>query len=299
MHAHGMSTLEEARTLMDVHLSGWDGGTIMGGRLDEYETDPDFRHAPDEAAFTERLYEAFCHTFTWPGLTEAEATALYRSPGCTQLEGRARASFADEIARTAHYPSPYRTDYFYIDQHVRRSTQAMIVFQRSAFEVRCPYFDYDLVTFLYGLPENIYATPALHRAILTRRAPALALVPHDKDDRLPHSNVLMRGSHGAFQRSKRAVNRLAGPIFPSRPRLYADYETYLRTDLRDWGEGILFAPRSIERGLFNPAMVRTLWERHQRGNELWTIGKIAPLITIELVIRALFDDCPDFAVTGN
>jgi asparagine synthase (glutamine-hydrolysing) len=42
--------------------------------------------------------------------------------------------------------------------------------------------------------------------------------------------------------------------------------------------------------LFNPTAVRSLWERHLRGDELWTIGKIAPLMTIELVTRLLIDD---------
>jgi asparagine synthase (glutamine-hydrolysing) len=46
----------------------------------------------------------------------------------------------------------------------------------------------------------------------------------------------------------------------------------------------------MERGLFDPAAVRALWDRHVSGKELWTIGKVAPLITIELVLRTLLDD---------
>lgn len=71
------------------------------------------------------------------------------------------------------------------------------------------------------------------------------------------------------------------------------YEHYLRTDLRAWSEGILFDGRLNERELFDSTAVRALWERHQRGNELWTIGKIAPLISVELVIRALLDEPPE------
>lgn len=37
MHGHGMSTLDAARRLIDVNLSGWDGGTIMGGSIDFYQ----------------------------------------------------------------------------------------------------------------------------------------------------------------------------------------------------------------------------------------------------------------------
>ncbi|WP_129674284.1 asparagine synthetase B [Candidatus Chloroploca sp. Khr17] len=286
MHAHGMSTLEEASALIDVHLSGWDGGTTMGGRIGEYADDYLFREATSEATLAARMYEGFCRAFTWPGLTDEEASALFLDGN---LAGRARESLTAELARTAHYAPPYRADYFYILQHCRRSTQNMIVFQRSAFEVRCPFFDYDLINWLYSLPMSILASPVLHRAVITRRMPALAHIPCEKDNLPPHSSPLVRGRHRAMHRTQRVVNRLAGPYFPERPRLYADYENYLRHELKPWAEAILLAPRTLERGLFDPAMVRLLWERHQRGDELWTIGKIAPLITLELVMRRFID----------
>lgn len=72
-----------------------------------------------------------------------------------------------------------------------------------------------------------------------------------------------------------------------------------RTDLRAWAEGILFDPRARQRGLFDPDTVRALWERHLRGQKLWTIGKIAPLMTIELVLRGLIDDDPSAWVVAS
>lgn len=289
MHAHGISTIDAAAGLIDVHLSGWDGGTTLGGRIDEYAHDHMYRHAPDEATLAERLYEGFCQRFAWPGLTDVEARALF---GGGELVGRARESFGAELARTAHYPSPYRADYFYLLQHCRRSTQSMIVFQRAAFEVRCPFFDYGLIEWLYSLPEALRATPALHRAVITRRMPELARIPHEKDDLPPHTSQLVRGVARGIGRVQRGLNRLAGPygpLFAVRPRLYADYEGYLRAELRTWAEAILFDRRTMARGLFDQSVVRQLWERHQRGEELWTIGKIAPLITLELVLRTLVD----------
>ncbi len=286
MHAHGMSTLAEAGSLIDVHLSGWDGGTTMGGRIDEYDTDHLYRHAPDEATLSNRLYEAFCRTFTWPGLTDAEAEPLFLDPS---IGAAARASFDAELAQTVHYASPYRSDFFYIEQHCRRATQNMIVFQRSAFEVRCPFFDYGVIEWLYALPEQIHCVPEFHRAVMTRRLPALARIPHEKDNLPPHSNPLVRGAGRGLRLAQRAVNKVVGPRFPTAPRLYADYENYLRSDLRPWAEEILFDQRTLERGIFDPAAVRGLWERHQRGDELWTIGKLASLITVESMMRTFID----------
>jgi asparagine synthase (glutamine-hydrolysing) len=292
MHGHGMNTLTEARSLIDVNLSGWDGGTVFGGLgvPGDYEVDWKVRHPPSEADLTRWMYEAFCRDLTWPGLTEQEANRLFGSSGAANLHGLAFESFRAELARSAHYPADRRPDYFYIRQHNRRSTQNMIVFARSAFEVRCPFFDYDVISFMYSLPEHIRATPELYRAVITRRMPHLAMVPYEKDDRLPHSNPLVYHTHATWQRTKHWINQRIAPIFPNRPRLYADYEEYLRTDLRDWAESILFDPRTEERGLFDPHTVRSLWDRHLSAGELWTIGKIAPLITVELVLRRLYDE---------
>ena len=127
----------------------------------------------------------------------------------------------------------------------------MIVFQRSAFEVRCPFFDYALTDFLYSLPEPLRSSAALHREVITQRMPSLALVPYDKDDSLPHTNPLIGVGNAALQKAKRGVNKFIAPVFPKQPRLYADYENYLRTDLRAWAENILFDARTTSRGLFD------------------------------------------------
>jgi len=56
-----------------------------------------------------------------------------------------------------------------------------------------------------------------------------------------------------------------------------------------WAEIILFDRRTEERRIFNPLFVRSLWARHLAGHEHWTLGKIAPLITLEVVLREWFD----------
>jgi asparagine synthase (glutamine-hydrolysing) len=291
MHAHGLSTLAEARTLVDVNLSGWEGEMTLGGLLigDDYVQDNYYRHPPSEADFIQRMYDVFCQKLTWPGLTEAEAHALFSGRGAAHLRTLAFDSLSDEIARTRFYPANRRADYVLIEQHVRRSLQQQVVFARSSIEVRCPFFDQDLLAWVFALPLAIHTNPQLRRTILTRQMPRLATVPYEKDDRLPHSSLYLRQAHSLVQRAKNLANRVVYPIFPQRTRLYADYEQYLRTDLRGWAEGILFDRRTLDRGLFDPAAVRALWERHLSGRELWTIGKIAPLITIELVLRTFYD----------
>jgi len=63
----------------------------------------------------------------------------------------------------------------------------------------------------------------------------------------------------------------------------------LCSDLREWGESILFDERTLERGIFSPAFLRSIWARHQSGQEMHTIGKIAPIMTYEMMLRRLHD----------
>jgi len=165
----------------------------------------------------------------------------------------------------------------------------MVVMARAAVEVRCPYFDYDAVDLSYGLPDEIRASPAYFRALLARLAPRMTWIPYEADLRLPHPNAAVRWVHALPTRVAHRLRRYGVPAGRDRPRLYADYEEYLRTDLREWAAGILFDKRTADRGLFDQRAVRALWERHVSGLELWTIGKIAPLIAIEQSCRYLVD----------
>ncbi|MBI5302410.1 MAG: hypothetical protein HY868_09745 [Chloroflexi bacterium] len=291
MHMHGIHTLADARAWMDVNLSGWDGGTVFTGLgiAGDYARDAIFKTPQNELTLTQKVFDAFCSEVTWQGLTEAEADTLFSGQGNAGLRGLAFDSFREQFAQTRHYAPERRGAFFFLAQHDRRSTQNMIVFTRAALEVRCPFFDYDVVTFLYALPAHIRASFQFQHEVITRRMPQLAMVPNEKNNRLPHTNAWIRSPHAFVQRSKRWINRRLHPIFAEHPRLYADYEQYLRTDLCAWAESILFDERTQARGLFDPAGVRALWERHLSGKELWTIGKIAPLITMEMVFRNLVE----------
>jgi asparagine synthase (glutamine-hydrolysing) len=117
----------------------------------------------------------------------------------------------------------------------------------------------------------------------------MAYIPYDHDEFLPTTNRIVRGVHAVTVKGKYRINRHIAKIFPERQTLYADYENYLRHELREWAENILFDRQTLGRGLFNPEMLRSLMSRHCSGLEEWTIGKIAPLITYEMMLRRYYD----------
>lgn len=286
IHAHGLSIMPQARGLMDVNLTGWDGGTIMGHN-DSVE--PLQIYSVDDTALTTRLFNLFNQKYTWPSLDEAEEGFLYCEATGKQIRKRAFESFREEITPFFSYRPDVRGEYFYIRNHVCRLTHNFITFTRSHIEVRFPFFDYDLFDFLYSIPAQVRGHRALYHALIQREMPRLAYIPYDKDELLPTTHTRVRQIHAAGVKLKRRFNRHVWPLFSERPTLYADYENYLRQELRDWAENILYDRRTIEHGIFNPDFVRSLMQRHLSGMEEWTIGKLAAVMTYEMMLRKFYD----------
>ncbi|MBL8154324.1 MAG: hypothetical protein JNM70_09085 [Anaerolineae bacterium] len=280
VHMHGITMLPTLRGLIDYNLTGWDGGTVMMNPPEKSMLL--MNHAPDHAAILSYLFEGFAHDYTWPGLTESEDAQLFAPGVRQQLTGLAFQSMREEFQRYEGIPLLYRGEYFYLVNHCFRMTLHMNTVARSHFEVRFPFFDYALIDYVYSLPLD--KRDLLYRTIITQKMPDLAMIPSDKQEYLPTVRPYVRNLHALSVRARRRLG-----LYPRRATLYADYENYLRHDLRQWAESILFDPRTEARGLFDPAFVRSLFERHMQNYEQWTIGKIAPLITLEMVLRRFFD----------
>jgi asparagine synthase (glutamine-hydrolysing) len=281
IHLHGMSMLPTLRGVMDYNLSGWDGGTLMGN----YDlVNQKYNHPVNFSSLVTASFYDFNQAFTWPGLTDAEEQSLYHPGQARDMLGRAFDSFRAELMPFWDFRHDYAHEFFYLTNHCLRMTINMITFARSHLEARFPFWDYDLVDFVFSLrPENRQEKRLYHR-MFTEFMPKLANIPYDKKEFLPTSNTLRHDAHALMVRVRRRLR-----LYPDRPTLYADYEQYMRRSLRAWSEDLLRQPRLVELGLFDARYVQDLLERHMSGQELWTIGKISPLMTLELLMRELFD----------
>jgi len=286
IHSHGISTLSRMRELIDINISGWDGGTVMA-----YQESPNYYHHDyvDDTARAVALFQFFTSKHTWPGLTEAEERSLYQPDLWPTMNGLAFESFCEELAKYGDVRPDVRGEVFYLRNHCGRLTQNLITFYRAYMEVRYPFFDYALVDFMYSLHAPMRRDCHLYRHVIQRETPAMANVPWDDDGYLPTVNRLVHNTHKYATKARRRIGRYFPAMADKRTTLYADYEHYLRNELRDWAEGILLTSQALNRGMFRESSVRSLLARHMRGDELWTIGKIAPLMTLEMVWREFMD----------
>jgi asparagine synthase (glutamine-hydrolysing) len=285
IHSHGISTLSSARQIMDVNLTGWDGGSVMGH--------PDFEPLlvtpVDDLALVTRFFCLFNQSFTWPSINEGEERLLYRDETWDNVRELAFESFQEELSRYLHFRRDVRVEYFYIANHCKRLTHNFITFKRSHIEVRFPFFDYDLFNFLYAIPTTVRGPRTLYRAMIQKEMPRLAYIPYDHDEFLPTTHKAIQKAHALTVKLKHQFNHHIKAVFPEHKTLYADYSNYLRSELLEWAESILYDPRTEERGIFRPSFLRSLMNRHLSGLEEWTIGRIAPLMTYEMMLRRYYD----------
>jgi asparagine synthase (glutamine-hydrolysing) len=208
------------------------------------------------------------------------------------LDGLAFNSLRAELAGFNHLNIRLRGLAFNLANRDRRLILNFVIFKNSHIENRCPFYDYQFAEWAACLPIEQKIDKQFHYALIKRVAPKLALIPRDKDFRLPTNNRFVRSVHAAYDRLTQMLGRQLGLGHP-KLTLYADYENYLRHELREWAEAILFDERTSSRGIFRPEALRSLMDRHLAGHEQWTIGKIAPIITFEMMMRRFFDESPE------
>lgn len=285
LHSHGLSTLPKARDIIDVNLTGWALDTSVGGHW----WDPLLTCAPDDVAFNGYFFDLYNQSYTWPGIREVEERFLYADTFHPQIQGLALDSFVSEVAKFEKYDYPRRTEFFNQVNHNGRLTYCHLTSTRSHFEIRFPACDYQLFDFVCSVPLALRANRQMEKAIINRGIPDIAMIPHSKDELLLTDHWLPWAAHALTYKLKNRFNRHFYPVFRQFQTLYADYENYLRSDLRAWAEDILFDKRTLERGIFNPEFIHSIWARHQSGQELHTIGKVAPIMTYEMMLRRFYD----------
>lgn len=287
IHAHASLALEASRQWLDVNLMGFNGDQFLGARAVEHATAA--VNAPDDLAFLAILYQNFTHDFSWPGLTESEEKLLYRPEMYAQMRERAFESLRQELRPYLRFAPPQRLDYFTTVYQGTRLSNLNAIYMRAFFEVRYPFCDAALSDFVLSMPIEYRLHDRLYLAVISREIPAVTRIPRDTDGLLPTDRQWVRKAHALGRKIDR---HLIQPLRPHRPawqRLHGDPENWLRNDLGEWAAGILFDPRTTSRAFFDPAFVRSLLERHLRGKELWTVGKVAPLVTFEMMLRRFYD----------
>jgi hypothetical protein len=161
------------------------------------------------------------------------------------------------------------------------------VFHRSMIEQRFPFCDYEYWTSCTLCLPSGFDRACGERSSCDGCGPGA--IPHDKDSLPITDRPARRLAALAANKGKALLNRHARRVFPELSTLHSDYEGWVRTDLRSWSEDLLFGAQTLSAGLFRPEAVRSVWHRLLSGKEPDIIGKLAPIMTLEMLLRQSFD----------
>ena len=178
--------------------------------------------------------------------------------------------------------------YFDLTQRVPRMTLNGVEVARTRAVVRLPFCDNDLLEFARTVPPGFLFERYIQKEVLVRQFPRLAQIPVTGTGRPLRSclrDVLIqtRGL-AAWHLRRRGLGWLAGP----ERRAYKDYDSWFRSALRPWVEGVLLDGRTLERGYFQPDYVRGLVAAHMGGQANHAV-RIGALMTVELWHRQFLD----------
>lgn len=178
--------------------------------------------------------------------------------------------------------------YFDYRQRVPRQTLNGVEMVRARTAVRLPFADNDLVDLFLQMPPGLRYERRVMRDAFIKEYTHLAKIP------IPNDGLPMidcgRDVYLRFLRLLRwhlSKASFLGVHYPGR-RPYKDYANWFRGPLRSWIEDTLLDKRHLERGDYNPDVVRRLVNEHLSGQASHTI-KLGALMSIELWRRQFID----------
>ncbi|MEJ2556290.1 MAG: asparagine synthase-related protein [Anaerolineae bacterium] len=278
VHMHVLGTLPETAEIVKILFTGSLGDSIMGSHVQRRLL---AFYAP--SILTQMLFERYNNCFR-----EEVHPNLFSDEFYAQIKGGVFEEFDQAFAESCARLADNKRSHYSIRQNDRRWVLEGQNLLRSRLIVRTPFYDNDLVDFMLTVPPGLRCDGYLYTRGFIQAAPDLAKVPCEKTG-LPLVPCMRDLSIRADQQARWWL-RQAGLkwISPFQERPFADYDLWLRTVLRDWVEDILLDHRTLDRGYVRPDYVRTLVERHMRGEGNFA-RQLGVLLTFELWHRLFLD----------
>jgi asparagine synthetase B (glutamine-hydrolysing) len=292
LNAHAV-LLGAARAFCDLILLGNGGDCLLDGLWS----------GPPDSSEDELLARLLARLEI--GVPRALAEELV-APGApfAGVAERAAAGLRAALAPWRGAPAAERCDAFNVVHRHHRWVLQGVPAQAPELEYRHPYYDDDVVAAALEVPAGLRAHRAAHVAALRLLSPALARVRRQGKPFGFTAPAWCRRVHEAGERAREAIrwraNRAGMNPMLTRPdrRGFADYNDELRHGSRALLEGVLLAPRTLERGFWRGARLRRLVEAHLLGhaNHAHALGVV---LTLELFARRCLDGEAPAAAEGG
>ncbi len=281
VNLHAFAALEEQAEYAQVIYKGFMGDAMFGfGMRPRFWADYDENTLMDVHMEAYRDYRVL--TFDTPYHAEIFTSQFYSS---TKEEWRD--DFKQGMLASGAKQMTDQRSYFDLTQRVPRMTINGVEVVRNRAAVRLPFIDNDLVEFSLKIPPYLRINRDLANRAFIDNYPRFAKIPIAQTH-LPMMtcarDIWLRNIQFVqWHLRNRGLNKLAGPV--SRP--YKDYNTWFRTNLRNWVEETLLNPRTLDRGYLQPSAIKKIVTEHMAGKN--NTVRIGSLMSIELAHKLFVD----------
>jgi asparagine synthase (glutamine-hydrolysing) len=190
-------------------------------------------------------------------------------------------SLDEDLADVAHIEQPLaRIWSLFVQQRLRRETVLSMVKFRTVVEPRMPILDADLVPLLLAAPTDMKLGEEIQLHILRRHRPEFL--------RVTNANTGASLGAGAWvQRAATLQMKVLAKLGVPGYQPYERLTVWLKRELAPLVREILLDPRTLDRGVYDPAGVRAAIRQHEQGHNRTYL--LMCLMIFELGLRRLID----------
>lgn len=291
IHSHGINTYKAMGDRLDVHLSGFGGGSFAGC---DTTTESATLQAISSEERMEELYKDYLNTLGNVFQTPMERANLFQPDVWKILAGRTEASFQAEYCRYAHLREDIAGDAFIVNNRFKKMFTYLSCVERDFFEIRLPFMDYRFLDFIFSIPTSLRLNRKLQLGMLDFALSPLTLVPWQVTATLPTRRVWLRKSYSLSAKMIRlAMSTMCGKAAPFEPG--RNSPKWLREDLNVWIRDVLDTPLVDQRGILSRSYLVSLINKaenmehmpYQKQRNL--TYRLFTALTFELMCRSAID----------
>lgn len=256
MHMHGIEVIKEIRDIFEINMSGFAGDLILGG---SYMSERQMLDKEISLSYAMKIMECSSEPL-W-----------------------------DIIPK---YSGLNKTDYFFLQNRVRRCTFCGIKMASVYIGSRMPFYGYELIDYIYSLPDVVRYRSMIYKKMLLRHySKYFDAIPWQKTGIPINWPESVEKGIAVYRKMMNYINWYAyraGIRLPT-SRNYASYAEWIRKDpaitiFRD----ILFSKTAIYPDYVDRDTVYRNWERHmKRSAELSSL--LCLYVTFEIWLQQIFN----------
>ncbi|MBN2299134.1 MAG: hypothetical protein JXM72_11095 [Deltaproteobacteria bacterium] len=254
----------------DVILNGYAGDLVLGG---SYLRNA-WMSAMPETDLAKRL-------FAWRNTLVPENRLADAVPDLSGLDRDLYPSMLYHCMLSqlnGHMPVPDRTDRFFLENRVRRSTSMGTVLMREAVESAACFFEYSLLDLITQIPYRLRHEHRIYRAMMKQSFPQAMRVRWQRTLLPAYAPSYMDLPAKAFLKGCRILEKRYGWPHISSRQSPVNFAQILRQRLRPWMDSVIRDKHPACDEILKKDFCNKIWEQHLTGHDhTRLLGVIASL----------------------